>query len=183
MLRRCRALGLPVPDGVAYVPRGAGGAPSVVVTAEVPGARPLDDCLEEARGLPRHEARRRRRALGAPLAAIVRAFHAAGLTHRDLYANHVLVAEGLAGPVLTLIDLARVERGGAWATRRLVKDLAALEHSTARLVPRGERLRWFLAYLGLPRLDATGRHLIGAIRRKAARIARHETRAGRPPPA
>ncbi|MCI0339580.1 MAG: hypothetical protein L0216_00280 [Planctomycetales bacterium] len=195
MLRRCLLLGIPTPAPVAWgrveAANGRGG--SFVATAAVEGARPLDELLAEWRALPPAEARARRRAVAGSLAALVRRFHGAGLSHRDLYLCHVLAApsprpEALEGPDsawaaprLTLIDLARAERGAPFFGHRVVKDLAALEYSAAPLVPRAERLRWLRLYLGVPRgtprLEPAARRIARAILAKAARIARHEGRA------
>ncbi len=187
MLRRCLLLGIPTPAPVAWgawgtaeAPNGHGG--TFVATAVVEGARPLDEVLAEWRALPAREARARRRAVGGALAGLVRRFHGAGFTHRDLYLCHVLAApspEGAwAAPRLTLIDLARAERGAPFFGHRVVKDLAALEYSAAPLVPRTERLRWLRLYLGVPRSEPAARRIARAVLTKAARIARHEGRVG-----
>ena len=171
MLRRCRALGIPVAPPVALGLPGPRGEASFVVTAEVPAARPLDDLLRE---IPAR-ARATRGALAAALADLVYRFHSVGLTHRDLYLNHVLVAETPAGPALTLIDLARAQHDAPWARHRLVKDLAALEYSAAPLPTRAERWRWLARYLRR-RPTADDRALAREAVRKAARIGTHERR-------
>ncbi len=169
MLRRCLALGIRVPEPVALGLIGFE-RPSFVVVAEVGGARPLDELLRE---VPSGN-RARRSKIAAALADLVQRFHAAGMTHRDLYLNHVLHGDGPAGPVLTLIDLARVERNAAWAAHRLVKDLAALEYSARPCTTRTERWRWFAQYWREgPMVMKT---LAREVSAKADRIARHEAK-------
>ncbi|MHC5018942.1 MAG: lipopolysaccharide kinase InaA family protein [Planctomycetota bacterium] len=142
--------------------------PSFLVTAEVNGTRPLDEVLRDVRSSNRD----RRSKISAALADLVARFHAAGMTHRDLYLNHVLHGEGPSGPELTLIDLARVERDAAWAAHRLVKDLGALEYSARPLTTRTERWRWFKQYWREGRLAQKA--LAREVSAKADRIAQHE---------
>jgi heptose I phosphotransferase len=125
-------------------------------------------------------ARAARRALILQLADLVRRLHGAGLFHRDLYLAHIFIGPDVDGPPqLFLIDLQRVvaPRWRRW--RWMIKDLAALNFSSAQAgVPGAERLRWLRHYLGVRRLRAEDRRLVRAVAAKSARMARHSARHG-----
>jgi len=106
-----------------------------------------------------------RRAAVRACADVVRRLHACGLVHRDLYLCHLFVRPGETD--VTLLDLARLTR--TRSRRRRVKDLAALVHSARGVVSRTDLLRGLRRYGG-------DRRLARAVRRKAARIARHVPR-------
>jgi len=80
----------------------------------------LDRCDEEAQAPDE---------LTRKLVELVRSLHGAGLVHRDLYASHVFLDEGAAGPKLYLIDLARAFTPRWRRFRWRVKDLAQLKYS------------------------------------------------------
>jgi tRNA A-37 threonylcarbamoyl transferase component Bud32 len=127
-------------------------------------ARTLRDELERCDGSER-------RRLGVELLELVTRLHASGFHHRDMYLQHVIVRTG--DGALVLIDVGRVRRGRG--TRWLVKDLAALLHSTPQRVTARERLRFaagWLDALGIIRRNAR-RRLLSAIERKRVRIAAH----------
>jgi hypothetical protein len=120
------------------------------------------------------------------VAVLVAKFHALGLAHRDLYLSHIF-GDGLdtAAPQLTLIDLQRVVRLRG-RRRWLVKDLAALHHSTPEgsVSPR-DRLRWFKRYLHLSigrrnglrgRLERRERRFLHSILARARQMRRHDAR-------
>lgn len=136
-------------------------------------------CLDGALPLDRHlaDAGRRDRRLPARLGGLVRKLHRIPLCHRDLYLCHVFLRP--ADRSLFLIDLQRVlgRPGGRLRSRWLVKDLAALLHSSALPgVTRSDRLRFLLAYLGQQRSDAATRAWARRISRKARRLGRHVPR-------
>ncbi|MEZ5989415.1 MAG: lipopolysaccharide kinase InaA family protein [Planctomycetota bacterium] len=163
--------GLPIPPFLCAVwgPEGDR-APSAVLLAGLPGARPLDLVLRDE-----GPTEARLAWLRGPLLDLVHDLHAAGFQHRDLYAAHVLVA---AGDAPVLIDLARVRRQERLARRRRVKDLAALAHSLRDLVPEAFVDEWIRAY-GV-RSTLPPERLLRSVRRKAARIAAHVPRYDRP---
>ena len=111
--------GFNVPTPVAF---GRRGARSFVMTEEIAGGVPADS-------------------IKPPLPAIgklMRRFHDAGFIHKDSYLCHIFVA----GETLFFIDLQRVLGPGKFSQRWIVKDLAALAHSTARIdLPTEELLR------------------------------------------
>src|SRR5262249_56533710 len=114
---------------------GAGGRPSAL-PGGVPGAPPLPPWR---RATPHPGARLGlARRLGETLARL----HAAGFSHGDLYARHVLVTTEAAGPGCCLIDWQRGRRlgRGRRAEARRLRDLAAL-HATLPADLAGSRLR------------------------------------------
>jgi hypothetical protein len=165
-------LGVPVPEPVAFVGRGAR---SLLVTRALPG-RALDVWAVVARDegwlaqLARYAA--------AHLAPLVRRLHDQGLAFRDLYCNHVF-AEDPRAPSPSSPALLDVERVFApWFRRQrwLVKDLAGLWASVPCAVPPRAGLRFLRAYLGESLTER--RSLLAAIDRKAARIRAHTPRFG-----
>jgi hypothetical protein len=177
-LRRVAELGISVPRPVAC--GSVGGwlfdRESCLVLAEVPGC-----ALQRWPGLrPSGMPRPARHALMLQLADLVRRLHGAGLFHRDLYLAHIFIEPDADGPPqLFLIDLQRVvaPRWRRW--RWMVKDLAALNFSSAQAgVSGAERLRWLRRYLGVRRLRAEDRRLVRAVAAKSARMARHSARHG-----
>jgi len=155
------ALGVRVPRAIAWAAGGLRESASVVVMEQVRHRRTLRDALEMAGAAER-------RRLGEGLLALVARLHAQGFHHRDLYLQHVIVRE--PDEALVLIDVGRVRR--ARRARWLVKDLAALLHSTPVRVTERERLRFAAGWL-----DARGvtgrsarRRWLRAVERKRARM-------------
>jgi hypothetical protein len=162
-------VGLRTPAPVAWVGHGAR---TMLVTRGVPG-RPLDAWIVSAAAdgwLPQLAAWACRE-----VAPRVRALHAAGLVHRDLYWNHVVATDPRAGAEPTFLDVERVFRP-LWRRRRwFVKDLAGLASSLPVTLPVRLLLRFARAYD--PRRGADRRWL-RAIARKAAQIQAHAPRFG-----
>lgn len=145
------ALGLPVPRPLAWIEEAAalgfgGVRRSAVVMAHVAHRETLRQRL--ARASPREAAH-----WSTALAELVAELHAAGWYHRDLYLQHVVLAADAAPgrAALTLLDLGRARSGHPPRARWLVKDLAALLHSTPSRVGRAERLRFLARWLELGR--------------------------------
>lgn len=144
---------------------------SFILTEGVEGTR-LEDYARGFRGNFREK-----RCILSVLAGCARLMHGAGLTHRDFYLCHAFLLPPAAGGGVALIDLQRVRRGRAGPTRRVVKDLAALNYSApSPAVTRADRVRFLLAYLGLRTLDAAGRRLARRVAGKTERIRRHDTK-------
>ena len=139
---------------------------SFVAFADLAGHTPADKLL--AAGHPFEP-------LLAPTADLAAALHAAGLHHRDLYLCHFMVRPDPFD--VRLIDVARVARMSNPLTRRrwVVKDLAQFWYSTAELAVTDDHRRRWLGRYADRRSTAAGR-LVGAVRRKAAAIARHDVR-------
>jgi len=168
-VRAVVAAGVPTMRPVAM---GAGPAGGFIIVTAVPGDA-LSRCLE---GL------RRRYGddpivgshLAYQLGRLAGALHAAGLVHRDLYADHIFVADRDDRIELYLIDLARVFRPSWRRWRWRIKDLAALKFSLgrewtnahwARLVftyesTVGSRLPWWAALVINRRVRRLHGHLV-----------------------
>ncbi len=156
---------------------------SAVVLDEAPG-----EALERlwpklcARGSPwtrpplRHELVRR-------LGWFVAAFHSTGLCHRDLYLCHVFAVlsdDASRPPRFVLIDLARVFRPLVRRMRWILKDLSQLDSSARQLgIPRTDRLRFLVAYLGLAARSPRVRWYARRIERRSDRILRRIERKAR----
>ncbi|MSR45516.1 MAG: hypothetical protein EXS13_00340 [Planctomycetes bacterium] len=178
--RALGSLGIAVPEVVA-VARREGGASVIWTRGVVPGTT-----LREL--LPTVADRARRNALLARAGRIAARLHAAGFVHRDLYLDHLLLEHrdrleqpGGVPDRLVLIDPSRVAFHVRLPERARTKDLAALEFSArAAGATRAERWRALLIYARGDRRAA--RRLAGLALAKAARIAAHERRHGRPAP-
>ncbi|MBL8843417.1 MAG: phosphotransferase [Planctomycetes bacterium] len=169
--RALASLGIAVPDVVA-VARRHGGASICWTRGVAPGAT-LRELLPAL--APREP---RRLALLDGAARLARRLHSAGFLHRDLYLDHFLPR---ADGSLVVIDPTRVSWHARLPGRGRTKDLAALEFSArAAGVTRAERWRGLLAYARGDR--AFARRLARRALSKAARIAAHERRHGRPGP-
>jgi hypothetical protein len=139
----------------------------VLVTREARGL-PLDETL--ALALPA-AGPRARLAMARGLGTMLRALHTARFLPRDLQAWHLFVegspADGAAA--ITLIDLARLERGGRrLSRRRAALGLAALALSLEDAAPGRFRLAALQAYLGGTLRAA--RPWIAEITRRARRL-------------
>lgn len=117
------------------------------------------------------------------LALVVRRLHEHDLFHRDLYLCHVFLTHNADGSVvLRLLDLARMLSRPVRRRRWMIKDLAALDHSSpAPLVTRADRMRFLYHYLPESRRSRSAvRELISSVQARARRMARHDqSRAGR----
>ncbi|HDZ57066.1 MAG TPA: lipopolysaccharide kinase [Pseudomonas xinjiangensis] len=91
-------------------------------------------------------------------AALIRALHNAGRMHNSLYPKHIFLKLDGDGAGARLIDLVETRR--AWfGERDRVRDLKSLLRRS-KAASRSQKLRFFLAYLGRPRLDVEGRRLL-----------------------
>ncbi|MFQ5990060.1 MAG: glycosyltransferase [Candidatus Methylomirabilales bacterium] len=125
-----------------------------------------------------HEQIFEKRVLIRQAADLTRRLHRAGLWHRDYYLGHLFVRRnGEKGLELLIIDLERLVKVFFPLVRRRIKDLASLSF-TAEGMPltRTDRLRFYLRYRRVARLDAREKALIRAILRKAERIGQHTAR-------
>jgi len=102
--------------------------------------------------------------------------HEKGWYHRDLYLQHFV----LRGQELVLLDVGRARRKRAVRERWFEKDLAALLHSTPRVVGARERLRFLVRYLDARGIEARlqRRVWLARIVRRAGRMAAHVPRHG-----
>lgn len=146
---------------------------AITATRDLAPAIPLDDALRAGALDVTARARVLRQ-----LAQLTARMHDGGQHHRDLYLNHLFVDPADPESTVRVIDVERLRRHRRQLGRRVIKDLAALEHSAAPLVSPGDRTRFLVRYLklrGLPRRGV----LAGLIRRiesKADRIDAHTPR-------
>lgn len=168
-------IGIPTMTPVAFGEKkfGCFEVASFVVTERIPAAEPLDDHLKNhfAGALDRGMLREKR-ALLWDLGGLVRKLHTAGLTHMDLYLNHIFVRKTASGErVLHLIDLQRVARRWLFRRRWIVKDLAALLYSAKGLsFKKTDYARIFTAYFDGRRLRPD-KSLVRSALRRARRMA------------
>lgn len=123
-VQRVRAAGVPTMEPVAM---GHGQAGAFVIVSAVPGdalSRRIDAVLA-ARGHDEPYMTALARALGE----LAGTLHAAGLAHRDFYADHIFYNAAGDAFELHLIDLARVFRPRWRQWRWRAKDLAQLRFS------------------------------------------------------
>ena len=161
--------------GLATVPLVAVGeladGRSFVITEDLTGFRPADKLIAE--GGASFES------LLGRTAEMAARLHNAGLHHRDLYLCHFFVEADADGVTeMRLIDAARVRRLPRFLARRrwIVKDLAQFWYSTESLaVSEEQRERWLTRYSEM-REGRFREGLVGAVRRKARAIARHDAR-------
>ncbi len=175
-LAALRAIGVASPRPLLWVEEEAArghpsrGGRSALVLETVPHAESLRQRLERAQAPER-------RSLSRELLDLVVRLHQGGWVHRDLYLEHmVLSAEG-GRERLVLLDAGRARRPRLFVRRWLVKDLAALLHSTPGTVSRAERLRFLLGWLeDVQGSRAAVRRWARAIERKRRALARHAPR-------
>ncbi len=192
---------LPTPRPLAVFHRRRAGLPreGYLLTAKVEGARDLHEFMAGLPSLPPGE--RRAALLGAleQVARLVRDLHQRGVSHRDLKAVNVLVADdpsvpqdGSAEPLdhwpltasrVWLIDLVGVRRHRRLGRRRKVQNLARLHASFVHHagVTRTDKLRFLRTYLQCGLKGGAGwkewwRRVDAATRAKVAR----NLRTGRP---
>jgi heptose I phosphotransferase len=119
------------------------------------------------------------------VAEIVAAMHAAGINHRDLYANHFrLPLDWLKNPAgdppLFLMDLHRAQQHTVLSRRWLVKDLAALLFSVSdKPLSLRDKLRFLQTYFpgrSLRHILKTESNLLETILAKAEAMRRQKER-------
>ena len=160
-------VGLLESAGIRSVPLVAWGQGSdgsgVLVTRDLTGFTPADRLLAEGRSFE---------SLRDATAEVAGRLHGANLHHRDLYLCHFL----LKGDEVRLIDAARV-RKMPWLTQRrwIVKDLAQFRFSGTEAGVGEDALDEWLG-VWARHVGADSRRWRKAVRRKAARIARHDVK-------
>jgi hypothetical protein len=112
------------------------------------------------------------------LALFIKKFHDTGFRHRDLYLCHIfMVSDG----EFYLIDLARAFKPALFGEMYRVKDITQLHYSApARHFSKTDRLRFLLVYFGREKLSGSDKVFIKRVINKAKRMARHDTKHGRP---
>jgi hypothetical protein len=166
----CQQHDVPTAD---LVFRGQTTACAITATRDLAPAAPLDDVLRAGT----LDAPGRARIL-RQLARLTARMHDGGHHHRDLYLNHLFVDPADPEGTVRVIDVERLRRHRRQLGRRVIKDLASLEHSASPLVAVDERTRFLVRYLqlrGLPRRGVLP-GLIRRIQSKARRIGAHTPR-------
>lgn len=161
---------LPTPRPLAVFHRRRLGFPTVgyLLTELVPGAVQLDAAVAAGAAGPLLR-----------LARVLRMMHDRGVSHRDLKAANILLANG-ADPVL--IDLVGVRTGVRIDVPRRAKELARLNVSflSSRRVTRSDRLRFLRAYLAAgPALGVGWKKWWALVSRATAAKVERNRRAGR----
>lgn len=157
-LQLFRAWGLPVPELAAYGEQWNGdGYRGAMVTAELAHTQGLDALAERLRE------RAWREALLGRLARYLAIMHQHGFAHGDLNWRNLLVATS-GEPEIYFIDCPG-GRVWPWPLRRpkIAKDLWLLDKLGRQHLSRSQRLRFYLAYRGVSRLDPADKRLLRAI--------------------
>lgn len=142
--RRLRAAGVPTiePAAVGWRRRWGLVGRCILVTRAIVGAAPLTDLLRPGR-LPA----RARRAVIQACAHLLRQLHQAGIEHRDLYADNLLVEGADAGrPVVHVIDLHRIRFSRRLGLRARRRNLVLLATALRLETSAADRWRFFRAY-------------------------------------
>jgi len=169
-LKLCRRLGIPTPK-IVYFGLGPerAKAQAILITEELYGYRSIKEWLAD----PASEQGnlRMRRRIMRDLGRLTRKLHSHQLQHHALKPNNIFVKiDRRSGePSLCLLDLEMMR----WHPRPAYRDLLTLYRKTAN-VSNGDRMAFFLAYLGLDKLNVAGARLW---RKLAARYLRKAKRA------
>lgn len=157
--------------------RGAG----FILTEGIQGEVPLEDIVPHRYAPPLGPDRaRERRRLARELGGWVRKLHRSGMHPRDLYLCHLFAPPEEPTAHFRLIDLHKARAGVRVGPRRVVRDLAALHHSSPQGIVSGpDRLRVLLAATGRARLDRETKAIARRVMARAARMERHEARQGK----
>lgn len=158
-----REHGVPTATVVAYgLERSYGSfVRGALVTEEVPNTRDLAKTVREH---PEYLADKPWfEAVSKQVAEMTRKLHDAGFAHNDLKWRNLLVDEA-SPPKVHMIDC---PFGNHWwhvfLQYRIVKDLASLDREAKNRLSASQRLRFYLAYARLGRLDARSKRQIRRI--------------------
>jgi hypothetical protein len=134
-----------------------------ILTEEIPGTLSLEQFLRSAafNALPLAG----RRELAARLGCWVRALHDRGFRDRDLHPRNVLVHAGGGAAAFSKIDSGAASGGRTppGSGRIFERDLVDLHSGVRALTSRQDRLRFLLAYLAAPRVDAEVRFTLARL--------------------
>jgi tRNA A-37 threonylcarbamoyl transferase component Bud32 len=177
-----RDRGLPTPRPLLLAHRYRLGVPvvSYLAVEKVPAAAGLPEAVAAAADLSPDARRRFLRTLSADLGRLVRTMHDRGVSHRDLKAPNILLADGHT-PIL--IDLVGVRTGRVVPFTVRVRDLARLNASflSSPVVSRTDRLRLLTAYLAvMPQMGRSRKAWWSAVARATREKAARNARSGRP---
>lgn len=145
---------------------------SFLLTAEVPNLQPLNEFLDAAAAtLDKKSFSSFKRRMLLDTADLTRRMHAANFIHGDYYTKHIMVQGDVFEYKLFLLDLQRAETGRPPSRTDIARELAGLLASARLdLVSPADRLRFYLAYLGEPKLRSKDRRLLDKIDRRLQRL-------------
>ena len=162
------SFGIPTAEIVAYGEKVLGTYQGAIVTRGLVGSRDLAILAQE--GSPLLDDRRWRLAVIYELSQSVHTLHSAGFIHGDLKWRNILVDvnNGVDKeiPTVYLIDCPMGRMlWGPMRTRGIIKDLACLDKMAKYNLTRTDRLRFYLAYAGIDRLQANDKRIIRKVLR------------------
>ncbi len=152
-LRTFAARGLPAPEAIALVEECSWGMlrASYLLTRRIEHAESLAQYVHRIYTAPALRGERpsvgRLRRFMRIFAAAVRAVHAAGVNHRDMKGENVLIAEEAGRPVVRFIDFDSLYFSRRVSFHRAAKNLAQLAGSLPYCFPMTARLRFFALYV------------------------------------
>jgi tRNA A-37 threonylcarbamoyl transferase component Bud32 len=152
-LRTFATLGLPAPEAIALIEERSWGMlrASYLLTREIENAENLAQYLHRTHTAPvlRGEAPdpRRLHRFMRVFAPAVRAVHDAGVEHRDMKGENILIAEEGGAPVVRFIDFDSLYFSRRVSFYRVAKNLAQLASSLPGCFPMRARLRFFALYV------------------------------------
>lgn len=151
-------LGIPAPEAAFFSQRRVNGEKqAILLTRALDVYKPLTYWYAKWGEL----AWRDRQDLILAAAALVRALHNAGRMHNNLYPKHIFLKLDGDGAGARLIDL--VETRPAWLGQQdRIRDLKSLLRESHVTTP-GQKLRFFLAYMGKSHVDTEARRSLALI--------------------
>lgn len=144
------ANGLHSPDLVGVLEKGQR---NVLITLEIPNARPLYAFFGGERPVENDTALHDRRRMITELGETIGRMHANGIFHGDLRGGNLLISEGSAGRRYYFIDNERTVQYRRIPSRRRIKNLVQL--NLLQAITLADRMRFFKAYAAAAGLDKT----------------------------
>ena len=171
--------GLPAPEGIALVEERRRGIlrASYLVTRRIDHAMNLSQYLHRHWVAPRLlEAKGDTRALRTFLAAFagtLNRVHAAGVHHRDMKGENLLLTEDSGTVKVYFVDFDALRFRSRVDSHRVVKNLAQLAASLPYCFPMRPRLRFFAHYMSVSPFQARRKEILAqTVRMTRARMAR-----------
>ncbi len=160
-------LGIPTIAPVYYAWRNSpDGVQAVLITEYLDGHKSLKELEETWKeyGWPKRAERKR---LIKAVAAVIRKLHSKGLQHNCLYTKHLFIQQRSDEIRVRFIDLERTKQR-PFGNGRRIRDLESLNRR-AKEWSRTDRLRFFLTYCDIKRLDKDTKRLCRQIIRQSKR--------------
>lgn len=151
---------------------------SFLITEDVSPFISLEYLLKERHSFfMGQEGKTRKKKLLKEIALLAKKMHENGFNHRDFNATHILLNYDNPSdiPKLALFDLQRVDKKGFLKYWWAIKSMAGVNYTLpANLFDEKDKIFMFLTYKGKKSLNAFDRLQWRLIKRKTARISRHE---------